>query len=275
VIVSADLAEFLARWTALEVSTARLVGRLLAALVTAAVLLLGYHLLVGLIDRLARTRPLHETARMRTLTSLVSSLLRWAIGFVLIVIVLRELGVDVVPIIVSAGVLGLAIGFGAQTLIRDVITGFFLLFEGLLHVGDVVQIGVTGGTVESIGLRITTVRTDDGTLRVLPNGQITEFTNYSMGSVRVNVDVPLARDVPIDRALAALAEVGTAWAQASGTALDRPLVPGIMGFSGGETIVRLSIPAAPEQRMVAEFELRRRIKEAFDRHHWPPVGAAG
>jgi small-conductance mechanosensitive channel len=179
------------------------------------------------------------------------------------------------PIIVSAGVLGLAVGFGAQSLIRDVITGFFILFEGLLHVGDVVQIGGTTGIVESIGLRVTTVRTDDGALRVVPNGQITEFANYSAGGARAVGGGAVSRDVPVDRALAALAEVGEAWARESGAALDRPLVPGIMGFSGGDVILRLTVRVTPEQRLLVEAELRRRIKEAFDRHHWSPIGAAG
>jgi small conductance mechanosensitive channel len=273
--VASELADFIAHWTTFEASTAHLLGRLLVVLVSAALLLLGYRLLLGGVDRLLRGWPIHETGRLRTLVSVVTSLLRWAVGFVTIVIILRELGVDVLPIIVSAGVLGLAVGFGAQSLIRDVITGFFILFEGLLHVGDVVQIGGTTGIVESIGLRVTTVRTDDGALRVVPNGQITEFANYSAGGARAVVDVPVSRDVPVDRALAALAEVGEAWARESGAALDRPLVPGIMGFSGGDVILRLTVRVTPEQRLLVEAELRRRIKEAFDRHHWSPIGAAG
>jgi small conductance mechanosensitive channel len=273
--MTAGFAEVIAGWTAFEPSTAHVLARLLAVLVTASLLLLGYSLLLRVIARVVQTRPIHETARLRTLASLATSLLRWAVGFVSVVVILRELGVDVLPIIVSAGVVGLAVGFGAQSLIRDVITGFFLLVEGLLHVGDVVQIGATTGTVETIGLRITTVRTDDGALRVVPNGQITEFANYSTGGVRAVVDVPVSRDVPIDQALARLAEIGEAWARESSAALERPLVPGIMGFSGNDVVLRLTVRVAPEQRLAAEAELRRRIKAAFDRHHWSPIGATG
>ncbi len=273
--MAAEIADFIARWTTLEASTAYLLGRLLAVLATAALLLLGYRLLLGVVGRIVRAWPIHETARLRTLVSVITSLVRWAVGFVAVVIILRELGVDVLPIIVSAGVLGLAIGFGAQSLIRDVITGLFILVEGLLHVGDVVQIGATTGTVESIGLRVTTVRTDDGALRVVPNGQITDFANYSAGGARAVVDVPVSRDVPVDQALFVLAEVSAAWAQESRVALDRPQVPGIMGFSGGEVILRVTVRVPAEQRFAAEAELRRRIKEAFDRRHWSPIGAAG
>jgi small-conductance mechanosensitive channel len=172
-------------------------------------------------------------------------------------------------------VLGLAIGFGAQALIRDIITGFFLLFEGLIRVGDVVQVGTSTGTVESIGLRVMTLRLDDGALRVIPNGQLSEFSTYSAGGARAVVDVPVARDVPLDRALALLEEVGTTWARETGAALDRPEVPGIMGFSGGDVVLRLAVRVAPERRLAAEAELRRRIKTAFDRQHWSPIGAAG
>ncbi len=273
--MAAELADLLARWTTLEPSTAYLLARLLAVLLTAALLLLGYRLLLGVMGRIVRTRPFHETARLRTLATLVASLLRWAVGFIAVVVILRELGVDVLPIIVSAGVLGLAIGFGAQSLIRDVITGFFLFFEGLLHVGDGVQIGATTGVVESMGLRVTTVRTEDGGLRVLPNGQITEFASYGVGGMPASVEVPIAREAPVGEALAVLAEVGEAWARETGAALDRSLVPGIMGFSGGEVILRLTVRVAPEQRLAVEGELRHRIKAAFDRRHWPPLGAAG
>jgi small conductance mechanosensitive channel len=185
--------------------------------------------------------------------------------------VLRELGVDVMAILVSAGVLGLAIGFGAQTLIRDIITGFFLLFEGLIHVGDVVQIGSATGTVETIGLRVTTVRLDDGGLRVIPNGQLTEFSTYGGSGVRAVVDVPVPRDTPVEPALTLLNDVAAAWARESGLALDRPQVPGIIGWSGGELVLRVVARVAPEQRLTAETDLRRRIKDAFERRR---IGAA-
>lgn len=273
--MATELAEFLTRWTALDRPAASLLGRLIAIAATAAILLLVYRLLLNAVDRLVKSKPLHETARLRTVASLVTSLARWAVGFVAGVVILRELGMDVLPVIVSAGVLGLAIGFGAQSLIRDVITGFFLLFEGLIQVGDVVQIGPVTGTVESIGLRVTTVRMEDEALRIVPNGQITDFANLSAGGVRAVVDVPVSREVPVERALATLDEVGQAWARESGLALDPPRAQGIMGFSGADTILRLTVRVAPERRVVAETELRRRIKDAFDRHHWSPIGAAG
>jgi small conductance mechanosensitive channel len=105
---------------------------------------------------------------------------------------------------------------------------------------------------------------------------MTEFSSYSAGGgVRAPVDVPVAREIPVERASAVLREVGEGWARESGAALDRPEVVGIMGFSGGDVIIRLGVRVAPERRLAAEAELRRRIKVAFDREHWPPFGAAG
>ncbi|HET7342272.1 MAG TPA: mechanosensitive ion channel family protein [Methylomirabilota bacterium] len=269
------LEDLLARGTRLESASAHLLARLFAIAVTGLVLLVAYRVALRLIARLLRDRPGHELARLRTLASLLTSLTRWAVGFIAVVIVLRELGIDVFAILVSAGVLGLAVGFGAQTLIRDIITGFFLLFEGLIHVGDVVQVGAGTGTVESIGLRVLTVRMDDGALRIIPNGQLTEFATYGAGGVRAVVDVPVSRDVPVEAALALLNEVGAAWARESGAALDAAVTQGIMGFSGGDVVLRLTARVAPERRVAAESELRRRIKQAFDRQHWSPLGAAG
>jgi small conductance mechanosensitive channel len=270
--VTGPLADFLARVTALDVAAAVMVGRLLALAATAVVLLIVYRVAIALIARLLRARG--ADPRARTLASLLNNLARWSLSFVAAVIVLRELGVDIMAVLVSAGVLGLAIGFGAQTLIRDIITGFFLLFEGLVHVGDLVEIGGRTGAIESIGLRVTTVRMEDGGLQIVPNGQLTQFANYSAGWVRATVDVPVARDVPVERALATLAEVGAAWARETGAALDRPQAQGIMGFSGGDTMLQLAVRVAPERRQAAERELRQRIKEAFDRQHWSPIGAA-
>ena len=151
---------------------------------TLAILLVAYHVLQRLIDRLVQRLAAHhhDTARSRTVGSLLTSVVRWTLAFVVLVLVLRELGIDVQAIVVSAGVLGIVVGLGAQALIRDLLTGVFLLFEGLVAVGDQVQVGGATGTVEAIGLRVTKLRLPDGALRIVPNGSLTEFTNFSARS---------------------------------------------------------------------------------------------
>ncbi|HXH82764.1 MAG TPA: mechanosensitive ion channel family protein [Candidatus Tectomicrobia bacterium] len=267
-----SVAELLRAW-GLSAPLAALLGRVLAVALVVVVLYGGYRMLVRLAARLTRPDGALPAARARTLAMLLVSAGRWIFGFALVLVLLRELGVDVQALLLSAGIVGVAVGFGAQALVRDVITGIFVLVEGLVHVGDTIQVGPHVGTVESIGLRITTLRMVDGALRVVPNAQLTEFTSYSAGWARAVVDVAVPRDVPVESALATLREVGEAWARDTGEALDRPEAQGIMRFSGGDMVLRLLVKVAPARRVDAELELRRRIKAAFERHQWSALGA--
>jgi small conductance mechanosensitive channel len=264
--------------SALPPPAVALLWQLAGALVTIAAVLVAYALLTRLIERqLARRAGDTASARvyrLRTVSSLITNVLRWVAGFVILVVVLREVGVDVGALLVSAGVLGLAVGFGAQSLVKDLLTGIFLLFEGLIAVGDVVEVDGHQGTVEAIGLRVTRLREFDGSLRVVPNGQLAAFTNRSRGWGRAVVEVTLAREVPVERALAVLGQVGEEWARQSGAALEAPQTQGIIRWSGARPVVRLMAKVDPDRRLDAEYELRRRVKEAFDREHWPSAGAA-
>ena len=251
--------------------------RLVSIVLTIAVLIVGYHVLLRLIERLvAAVSERHPDAiRSRTLGSLLTNLLRWIVAFVVLVLILRELGVDVQAIVVSAGVIGIVVGLGAQALIRDLITGIFLLFEGLLAVGDEIKVGDHAGTVESIGLRVTRLRLLDGAVRVVPNGLLTDFANYSAGWARAIVDVAVPRSVDLERALGVLREVAEGWAGETRAALDPPVVQGIMRFSGGgDAVLRLMVRVEAGRRQDAELELRRRIRHAFDREQWLVLGAS-
>ncbi len=265
-----SLAALVGRWTAFEPEAAALLARLMALALTIGALLVGYRVLVRVIERLtalpAGVRPTSAHAqRARTLAPLLTSIVRWGLAFVGLVIILGALGVDVRALLVSAGVLGVALGLGAQTFVRDVIAGIFLLFEGLVAVGDDVQVGDHAGTVEAIGLRVTQLRMLDGSMRVVPNGQLTDFTNRSRGWARVIVDVTMPRDVDVDWALAALRRAGEEWAAASGAALAPPETQGIMGWSGGDMQLRLMVKVDPSRRVEAEAALRRRVNDVVGR----------
>jgi small conductance mechanosensitive channel len=251
--------------------------RVAAILVTVVLLLVAYTVLTRLIERRLVPRDGESPAsprlhRLRTVSSLVTNVLRWIVAFVILVIVLRELGVDVEALLVSAGVLGLALGFGAQSLVKDVLTGVFILFEGLIGVGDVVEVGGHQGTVEAIGLRVTKLRALDGGLRVIPNGDLSAFTNRSRGWARALVEVMLPREVPVERALAVLRRVGEEWAREAGAALETPETQGIVRFNGTEAVLRLMVKVEADRRLDAEYELRRRVRVAFDAEHWPTGG---
>jgi small conductance mechanosensitive channel len=184
-------------------------------------------------------------------------------------ICLREVGVDIRALLVSAGVLGLAVGLGAQTLIRDVITGFFILFEGLIAVGDVIEVDSQTGTVETIGLRVTRIRLLNGGQRVIPNGELTKFTNFNRGWARAVVDVSVGYDTDVRRALETLERVGREWARETGHALEPPEAQGVVRFGEGDLGLRLLAVVEPSRRFDAEAQLRRRIKEAFERDGIP------
>jgi small conductance mechanosensitive channel len=181
--MDSGLSALLARWTGLEMAAAATLAHAASVALTIVLLLVGYRVALRLIDRLVlRLAGYGHDARSRTLGSLLTNVVRWALAFAVLVIVLRELGIDVQAIVVSAGVIGIVVGLGAQALIRDLLTGAFILFEGLLAVGDVIRVGEATGTVESIGLRVTKLRLQDGAIRVVPNGALAEFTNFSAGA---------------------------------------------------------------------------------------------
>src|SRR3989304_534715 len=212
--------EFLSRLLARVLQLQGFEGHLTQGLTVLGVLLLSaaaYRLLALLIDRLLR--PLAgadnytaKAQRALTMGPLLKSLARYLIAFVALVIVLDQFGVDIKALLVSAGVIGLAIGLGAQSLVKDVITGFFLLFEGLIGVGDTIEVGSYTGVVESIGLRVTTLRTFAGALRIIPNGELTQFSNLSRGWGRAVVEVGVGYEEDVARALEVLDRVGKEWA---------------------------------------------------------------
>ena len=236
------------------------------------VLLLGalvYRLLTGfvrhLVERLDDGRAdAAAVQRARTLGPLLVNVVRWVVGFVVGMLVLQELGVDVRTLAVSAGVLGLAAGLGAQSLIRDVITGFFLLFENLIAVGDIVEDGAHTGVVEAVGLRVTKIRKFSGELRIVPNGDLTTFGHHTAGWGRAIVEAAIRPDADVGEALRTLQEVGRAWREAHPAhVLEAPTAEGILRFGPSETVLRLHARVGALHKLPLELELRRRVNDAF------------
>ncbi|RMF84515.1 MAG: hypothetical protein D6736_19130 [Nitrospinota bacterium] len=202
----------------------------------------------------------------KTIAPLLKDLLRYTTIFIAGVLVLLRLGVDPTPILAGLGVISLALGFGAQTLVRDVISGLFILFEGLIRVGDVVNFGDTAGLVEEVGLRVTKYRQFSGELRVIPNGEIRAFGNFNRQWVRAVVTVGVAYEQDVGKAMRVMEEVGKTWAmERTDIVLETPEVQGILDFADSAITIRLVVKVKPLQHWAAERELRRRIKEAFDR----------
>lgn len=201
----------------------------------------------------------------QTVLMVSRSLVRYVLFFVGLVMVLRVLGVDYGAILAGAGVAGLAIGFGAQTLVRDFLSGFFLLFEDVIGVGDIVTSGNVAGVVEYIGLRATHIRAFDGTLNVVPNGELTTIGNWNRGWMRAIVKVDLAYEQDAERGMAAARQVADQWfSENQEIALEPPEVQGIIAFGESGVTVRVLAKVRPLQHWKAERDLRTLLKQGFD-----------
>jgi small conductance mechanosensitive channel len=214
-------------------------------------------------------RPELHTAReqrARTAAKLFRNMARAILFLITALLVVGQLGFNISPLIASAGVLGLAISFGSQSLARDFVTGFFLQLEHQFALGDVIRIGTVEGTVENITLRLVFLRDASGALHIIPNGQITQVTNLtrSWGRIAVDVDIPWKDADRASEAVARAAEQlgkDLAWADAL---LDPPRVTGIEKLSGGAVTLRTVVRVDPYRRDDVARDLRKRIKLALD-----------
>jgi small conductance mechanosensitive channel len=211
-----------------------------------------------------------ERARQRALTmsAVLCNLATVAIFSVATLMVLSELGVNLAPLIAGAGIIGIAVGFGSQALVRDFISGMFLVIEDQFGVGDTVDLGEAKGVVERVTLRTTSLRDVEGNLWVVPNGEIRRVANKSQLWARAVLDVRVDYDADLDRAIVVLQEVASdLWQSSAPTAgiIEEPQVLGIESFGDGVTVVRLSAKTAPGAQFEVARMLRARIKAAFDR----------
>ncbi len=232
----------------------------------ALLILLGAVILGRVLGSWACRTLLHRTHRTHTLARIARTAIFGAVVLVGAVMALDHLGVDVAALLAGAGIVGLAVGFGAQSLVKDVLTGFFLIYEGAIAEGDVAEVGEATGVVERVGLRVSHVRTFNGQLFYIPNGQISVVGNWSREWTRAVVEVGIAYEHDVGKALAVLQRVGEEWAREhSEIVLEAPEAQGVMGLNASDVGARLVIKVKAPEHWAAERELRRRIKDAFDR----------
>lgn len=205
--------------------------------------------------------------RASTLTNVLGDVLRVLVIGIGSTTILAHLGIDLGPLLVTAGLGGLAIGFGAQSLVKDVISGFFILLENQVRVGDVVNIAGVGGLVEDISLRTITLRDLSGNVHIVPNGTITTVTNMTMGYSYYVFDVGIAYREDVDEVMATLKEVGGNLQSDSqfGQHILEPLeMLGVDAFADSAVIIKCRIKTKPIQQWTIGREMNRRIKIAFD-----------
>jgi small conductance mechanosensitive channel len=224
-----------------------------------------------LVDEVARGEDrdaIERAKRVRTLGTLIENTVAVAVVACSVLMVLRELGLDIMPLLTGAGIAGLAIGFGAQTLVKDVISGFFLILENQVRVGDVASINGTGGLVEAIRLRTITLRDLHGTVHVFPNGSITTLSNLSKDFSFAVLDVGVAYKEDTDRVVEVLRRVAAELREdpeLGPTVLEPLEVLGVDQFGESAVVIKVRMKTLPLKQWAVGRELRRRIKKAFDR----------
>lgn len=214
----------------------------------------------------ADTPPRELASKANTLANVIESAGRMLILIVAGMMVLSRLGVNIAPLLASAGIAGIAIGLGAQSLIKDLIGGFFILFENQYGVGDVVQIGDASGVVEQLSLRRTGLRAIDGSFIVVPNGDIRTVTNMTKDWSRAVVDVAVPYDADLNKVIEILQGLVAGLDQdpVVGDAVLGPgEITGVEALESTQVKLRLLVKTKPMEQWRVQRELRRRIKGAF------------
>jgi small conductance mechanosensitive channel len=204
--------------------------------------------------------------RVETLGSLLRSVASVAVGVVAGSMLLAELGLDLTPVVASAGIIGVAVAFGAQNIVKDVLTGMFMLVEDQYGVRDVIDAGTASGTVEAVTLRTTRLRDVDGTVWHVRNGEITRVGNKSQGWSRAIVDVPLAVTADVSAVREILVDVAHGLAAEPAFAdrvLEEPEVWGVESFAKDGLVLRLAQKTPPLEQWAVERELRERVVVAL------------
>lgn len=204
-------------------------------------------------------------AKADTLASTAKSVAKYVIYFIAGISILEVFGVDTKGIIAAAGIGAIAIGFAAQNLVEDIITGFFILFEDQFSVGDYIETHGIDGTVEELGLRITKVRGFDGSLHIIPNRQIEIVTNKVRGNMRAWVDVGVAYEEDIDRAIEVVKSISEEYSNENEDIVEGPTVLGVSNLGSSDVVISVIAKTKPMAQWGVERELRKRIKNTFDK----------
>ncbi|MEO0066977.1 MAG: hypothetical protein RJB63_102 [Actinomycetota bacterium] len=231
-------------------------------------------IIAGMNGKAAQAAGLVQNARVvqraSTLGSVLSNFITWTVVLVALSSVLSELGVAVGALVAGAGILGAALGFGAQSLVRDLISGLFIVFEDQYGVGDSVDLGQATGIVESVGLRVTQVRDVSGVLWYVRNGEVVRVGNQSQGWSRVVLDIPIAYSAPLDKARDVILAAAKSTIEDNVLAKQlqgEPEVWGIELLSGEQVVLRLVQQVGPSHADEVARELRARIKAALDKNN--------
>ena len=224
---------------------------------------IGRRVINRMFDKAATHRKM-SSGRIITLQKLVVNLFSYVLIFVFAGILFKQFGLEIGTLIAGAGVVGLAIGFGAQGLVSDVVTGFFILLEKQMEVGDYVTIGGVDGIVEEVGLRTTHIRAFDGTLNYMPNREISTIANHTRGNMRALVDIGIAYEENIDKALVVLQDACDKVKEKNPSIIEGPNVLGVQMLGSSDVVIRIISKTINGEQWAVERELRKALKEALE-----------
>lgn len=210
----------------------------------------------------------------QTLVPLLQSICQYTLYFGSVLMMLRVFEVDTTPILAGAGIVGLAGGLGAQSLVTDVVSGFFILFENQYLVGDIVRIGDASGCVEAVSIRHTQIRDEQGKLFIIPNGQIKTVVNFSKGYVNAVVDVKVPTSTNLEQVMRDLAEAGQRLRTQRPEVLDATEIKGLVDLTPTDMVVRAVTRVEPGTHEAMQLEYRRMLKEVFERNQAVAAAAA-
>jgi moderate conductance mechanosensitive channel len=217
------------------------------------------------------TGSAHERHRQRTETmgSLLRSIVTFVVALVAVLTIMRQVGINLAPMLATAGVGGVALGFGAQSLVKDFLSGIFMIFEDQYGVGDVIDTGEATGTVEEVSLRVTRLRDGTGVVWYIRNGEIVRIGNKSQGWATALVDIPVAYSENLERVLPLIRSVVHALDESpewQDKLLEEPNVVGVESMTGTSVTIRVVAKTAPQEQYGVSREIRERVKAAFDEH---------
>jgi small-conductance mechanosensitive channel len=252
------------------------VPRIFAVLIIAFILTRLLKLVSRHLGELSNRQDLPSSVRsqqLRTLSSVIYSVGVFVIIFIAAMQILPLLGINMGPLLASAGIVGLAIGFGSQALVKDFINGFFILAENQYDIGDTIRIAGVQGVVENMTLRRTVLRDSDGTVHTVPSSEIRVVSNLTRDWTQINLHVSVAYGADSERVIGLLKQVGEEMASDANFAdviVARPEVAGIEKVSGNEVDYLMLVKTKPGAQYAVRRELRRRIKSCFEKNNIEP-----
>lgn len=252
--------------------------KLLVILLGTIVLIRVLRLITAKVANLTNQERLSTRVRVqqvRTVVSVVNGVGTVLIFFIALLEILKLFNISIEPLLASAGIVGLAIGFGAQTLVKDVITGFFILLENQYDLGDTIKVAGVAGTVEAMSLRRTLLRDVNGTVHCVPNSEIKIVSNLTRDWSQVSLTIAVDYSEPSDRVIRLLQEIGEELRNDPDFGSDmvaEPEVPGIERVQGSEVDYLMLTKVRPGKQYAVSRELRRRIKERFEKNKIKPGG---